>query len=186
MNVLTEYLSFLKEQSISDILYHGSYIQGLKYIEPKKSEDDIKYSKRVFGSESRMFGAIFAMPWRMIHLRNAVNCKSKDPKDMRNCDTWVIEITRRNMPWFRKPCSLYHIKANGWARPKVSQFMSIFSSNYRDVALPEYYTFGKAKVVKEEKYKSIKECYQKNGVKFKYKGVSPNYKPSGRDALMGI
>ncbi len=181
--MITEYLSYLQEQTKDDILYHGSIHQGLKYIDPKESQYQIKYTKRVFGADNKTFGAIFAMPWKLLHLRNGVNCKSNNKADMRNCETWVIEITKRNIKKFRGPCSLYHLKADNWVRPKLSSFLSLFIGKYTNLALPEYYTFGRAKVVKEEKYKSIKECYIKNGVKFKYVGVTPNYKPSSYDVF---
>jgi len=176
MSLLSEYLYYIYEQNKDITLYHGSSKQGLKVIEPKRSEsDDIKYSPRVWASERKQFAAVFSLPWRLMYLKG-VNCKSKKITDMMDCETWDIEINRRNIWDFHQPCSIYYVKASNWFRPKISAFKSIFSDKYRANALPEHYTFGKVRVIKEEKYKTVKECYKKNKIKFHYEGVSSNYK----------
>jgi hypothetical protein len=156
--MIKEYLEYIQEAKYTvkpkEVLYHATLKQGLKQITP--SSDNIFNNNVVWGSWYRPYAAMFAMPMRVTGYAG-VSCNDSKPNQ---CEYWVAEITSKNKQFLRKPCSLYSIRPidSVWERPTKD------IKGVRASALPGAATSGICEVVKEEKYKTVLDCLQKNKV----------------------
>jgi hypothetical protein len=158
----------LNEMKNLDVLYHGSYTQNLKKISPKNSGEGslVKYPSRVYASNDKRFASIWCIPWSFLKTEGI---KCKDPRNYRTCENWKVFITHFSKWWFDRPCSVYAVTSpTRWIRPKYK--------GDKALKLLEYYTESTVTVIKEVKYRSIKECYIKNNIKFEYKGITADHK----------
>ncbi|MCK5609497.1 hypothetical protein KAR91_46920 [Candidatus Pacearchaeota archaeon] len=156
--MIDEYLKYIQEAKYvvkpNEVLFHGSLQQGLKILSPSK--DNIFNENVVWGSWYRPYAAMFALPQRLTNYAG-IDCDDMK-KDL--CDYWTAEITKKNKKFLKNPCSLYSIRPINsiWKRPTKN------IRGVKSVILPGAATTGKCEVVKEEKYKSVLDCLQKNKV----------------------
>jgi len=146
--MINSYLKYIQEKweppikdGESGILYHGSPTQNLKIIDPKKSDKQRMPNERdygkIYGSWDKRFAAMF------VHNESF---RGSDRND------WTV-IMRYETNSLNKPCSIYTIKSN-WYKPKGKNLG------------PELYSKKICKVITETKYKSVKECWKQNKIKF--------------------
>ena len=193
MESIDKYLQYLNERrsSVSDntIMFHGSRIQGLKVIHPRKWVDAIKkeHKRTIWASWDRSFAAMFCINWRE-NIRNITigsswgwhttlpdrvpeQCYYIDSlnkrvgnyercKKIRENDHWLVTVPTRYKYLLKQPCSLYFVKGKNWVVPQREH-------NLYDYEWPEAYSKKPAKVIKEIKYSSVEEAYKKNNIELK-------------------
>ena len=190
MESIDKYLQYLNERrsSVSDnaIMYHGSKIQGLKFIDPSKWVDAVKeeHMETIWASWDKSFASMFCIDWRKnikdiaittnwgwvttLPDREPESCYSVEQlnkeygkyeycKKIKDNKHWLVAVPTRYKYLLKAPCSLYMIKGEDWVIPKKEH-------NLYDFEWPEAYSKKPAKVIKEIKYNSVEEAYKKNGV----------------------
>jgi len=187
--LVENYLKILNERrsrvADSAIMYHGSKIQNLKVIDPEKWIDYYleEHKGAIWASWDKGFAAMFCINWRKntkdisistdivyyTSLRdidekfcwgsiklNKIDNKEHCIEALKN-PSWMVVVPTRYKSLVMQPCSLYLIKSKNWVVPqKVSGYPWEW---------PEAYTKEPGQVIKEIKYTSVKEAYEKNGVK---------------------
>jgi hypothetical protein len=144
-------------------LYHGTLQTGLKTIDPMFIYHKLSPEPVVWASWYRPFAAMFALPMTKTNFE----CVDYSEEHKNVCRYWVAIITKANEKYLSMPCSLYLIKPmhSVWKRPTKEQWHQW---------LPEAYTEGPCKVIKEARYRTVRECFEENNVAIIYnKKVSP-------------
>jgi len=192
--VIDNYLKLLTEGRPKDkrppsvrknqILFHGSPVQNLKDIDPKKWRDALlkEHMNAIWASWDRTFAAMFCINWRkdFYHITIGTDISfysdlsMSDPeycwgwkeadKDNPNClkmidsPQWMVTIHPKYVKYLTKPCSLYLVKGEEW---KIQNKVPGYNWQF-----PEVYSKEPATVIKEIKYKNVMEAYRQNGVKY--------------------
>ena len=152
------YLEYIQEAKYTvkpkETLFHGSLQQGLKILNPRR--DNIFNDNVVWGSWYRPYAAMFALPMKYTNFQG-IDCADSKPG---HCNYWIAEITNENKKFLKKACSVYSIKPieSVWKRP-TKNIKGVKAS-----VLPGAVTVSKCEVVKEDKYKTVLDCLQKNKV----------------------
>ena len=120
------------------MLFHGSSIQNLKFIQPSKINTD----SYIFSTPSIIFAAIHCISggWRVAKFDS--NLK--------------VKINRSDVHLLNKPCSIYQIDSR----------YSKLDKDFNLSNIKQYISHDRVKVLKEIKYSSVRECWMKNGVNY--------------------
>jgi hypothetical protein len=147
---MNEYMRFLTEGTRVQKFYHASPDQGLKVLDPTKTQSThLKEIKPyVYVSDSRAYAAGFCFQW-------SDNEGFQHGSNSKMGDDWIIKIPRRFADRLKTSCSLYTITDNG--------FRKVYS-----VPTPEFYKSGRVRIAKEEKYKTALDCLKDNRVTVKF------------------
>ena len=143
---LTEHI--LNELLIPSTLYHASPNQGLKLIDPSKTESThLKVMKAyVYGTDDKSYSAGFSFNWSS---RDGFKYGQDGPED-----PWLLQIPRKYINKLKLPCSIYELDTKGFKK-------------LPNATTPEYYNVNIVRVLKEEKYRTVKDCLDSNEVKIK-------------------
>jgi len=136
--------------------FHGSVTQNLKVLTPQM--DPMLKRKVVWASYYRPYAAIFTLPWKDTNFLGS-RC---DP----DCQYWIAEVSKNNKAYINKPCSIYIIEPvrTSWDKPKMGMKRAGNKIYNIGKEVPDAFTIGVCKVIKEFKYKNVLECYMKNQV----------------------
>jgi len=137
--------SYLLEIQTPKILYHASQHQGLKYLEAKYTQSThLKtLSPAIYATDDKSYAAGFCFNW---------NSNEGFSYGSENFGQWELQIPKRYKHKLDIPCSIYEISSNG--------FKKVYG-----VSTPEFESRSTVKVLKEEKYKTARECLEQNNVK---------------------
>jgi hypothetical protein len=198
--IVENYLKMLNERRSkvgdSAILYHGSRIQNLKVIDPEKWVDAllVEHVATIWASWDKKFASMFCIDWRKniedIFIGTDIgfyrNLRGDDERhcyytaglnkeynrshcfELEKNPSWMVVVPTRYKQILTRPCSLYLIKGKNWIVPK--KIHGTYPWDW-----PEAYSKEPAEVIKEIKYSSVTEAYEKNNVKLL---VENNYKNS--------
>jgi len=192
--VIDNYLKLLTEGTPKDkrpasiqknqILFHGSIIQNLKVIDPRKWKDALlkEHIKAIWASWDRTFAAMFCINWRKdfyhitigtdwgfyfeLPVKDEQSCfswgefdNSEKPhcKESESNPKWMVVVHPKYVKYLTKPCSLYLIKGENW---KIQGKEPGYNWEW-----PEVYSKEPAEVIKEIKYPTVSDAYRRNGVK---------------------
>jgi hypothetical protein len=118
-------------------LYHCSYQQNLKQLDPTKVESSHIPDKTpsVYATNDKSYASGFCFPYSddMGIVFGSVN---KGP--------WTLKIPRRHLHLLNKPCSMYEVSP--------STFKNL------NISVPEFISYSKVKVLDELKFRTGKEC----------------------------
>jgi hypothetical protein len=164
MNIVDKYLSHLNEgrnenwyYSRGSNFFHGSLTQNLKMINAQM--DPAIKKPVVWGSYYRPFAAAFVLPYRQSRIAGH-NC---DP----DCEYWIVEITKHTKKFLTKPCSLYTIQPvdGTWETPKKNMYVTADKTIITmGENAPGAYVQSNCTVIKEEKFRTVMQCFMKNMV----------------------
>jgi len=127
-------VSFLFE---SVRLYHCSYLQNLKVLDPSKVESTHDKNKRssIYASNDKSYASGFCFSW---------NEKMGIDFGNTNNGPWELSIPRKYLHLLNKPCSMYEVDS--------STFKNL------NVSVPEFISYSKVRVINEIKFRTGKEC----------------------------
>jgi len=143
--ILDKYLSEIQRNKI---MYHGSPHQNLKVIKIKDIE---KQSQRglknlIWGTPDKEYASMFCIPaTSSLGFRKGRYAGDKHR---------TFEVPKKYKHWLNRRCSIYEVDATPF-RKEPGRKSEDWISN-RDV-----------KVLREEKFKSVRECLKKQRVKIK-------------------
>ena len=115
-------------------IFHGSTVQGLKVLTPRKSFSYPELGPIVFATFYKPFAACFCIDWNDDDLRQGTN-----NHDYNDVSLWLIHDMD-----FSKPCSIYELVNDGSFKVLNNDPMQIYSPNT-------------IKVKKEEKFNDFEE-----------------------------
>lgn len=126
------------------ILYHASPTQGMKIIDPKKTQSGITKDrpKAVYASDNKSYAAGFCFNW---------NSSEGFVYGQVNRGPWELKVPPKYAQRLNQSCSLYIVE--------TKTFRSL------NISTPEYASKYKVKVISEEKYPTALMCMRKNGIK---------------------
>jgi len=135
------------------ILYHASPTQGMKVIDPKKTQSGITKDrpKDVYASNDKAYAAGFCFNWNSSEGFNYGKDRDRDP--------WELKVPPKYSQRLNSKCSIYTVE--------VDTFRDL------NISTPEYASKYKVKVLSEEKYPTALMCLRKNGVKVSILKRSP-------------
>lgn len=145
MNLLENYLH---EISRAKKIYHASPHQNLKVIKIREAE---KQSQRglknlIWGTPDKEYASMFCIPaTSSLGFRKGIY-----PGDKHR----TFEIPKKYLSWLDRKCSIYELDPSTF-KPESGRQTQDWISNVD------------AKVLREEKYNSARECLEKNNVKIR-------------------
>jgi len=144
INIVRE--NYLLEIQIPPILYHSSSKQGLKYLDPAETQSThLKHLKNyVYASDEKSYSAAFCFEWHSVE-------GFKYGKEDKTSPNWVLQIPKRFEERLKQKCSLYYVSSKG--------FKKVYGAT-----TPEFVSKEKVEIIKEERYKSARDCLEKNNV----------------------
>ena len=119
-------------------LYHCSYLQNLKFLDPTKVESthDKDRKPSIYATNDKSYAAGFCFKW---------NDSMGIDYGNDNNGPWTLWIPRKHLHLLNNPCSMYEIDS--------STFKKI-----PNISVPEFVGYSKVKVLKETKFRTGKEC----------------------------
>jgi hypothetical protein len=129
-------------------LFHCSYLQNLKELNPIKVESVHINEKRpsVYASNDKSYASGFSFPW---------NDSLGIEFGRINNGPWTLEIPSKHLNLLDNPCSMYEIDP--------STFKKL------DINVPEFISYSKVRVISEVKFKTAKDCMNHFNVVIKVK-----------------
>jgi hypothetical protein len=145
--MLKEYLKYIQEVKISNKLYHASTDQNLKELDPEKTKSThLKRLKSyVYATDDKSYAAGFT--YKQV---KRVGFKYGSV----NYGPWTIEIPKKYLYTLNNKCSICEVETKSFKKAYGTK-------------TPEFISKKTVKIINEEKYKTAKECMEKNGVVIK-------------------
>jgi len=154
MTYLYDLIESISGHNNEKFLYHASSIQNLKFLKKEYNTSNIETNsekKWIYAGPKKMIAA-FSFPW-VDSMGITYTGSGKDLETR----IYTITIPRRFVNLISKPCSIYTIDKKSFVLTK---------GGLRD----EYRSSRESiKILFEEKYKSAKECMEKNNIIIKIK-----------------
>ncbi len=150
--ILENYLQYIQESIKPNILYHGSSFQNLKIIDPEHniSKHDMEAkTKWIYAGDTKLIASAFTFFWyddMGIHFGGSGTSPTNK--------VWTFKIPKKLIPLMNKPCSIYTVSGKDFIEAESG-------------LKGEFITTKKIKVLKEDKYRSSKECMLKHNIKIK-------------------
>lgn len=147
---MNNYLNFLTEGSPHRTFFHASPTQGLRFLDPKETKSThLKTVKSyVYVTDDPTYAAGFSFEW-------SNNEGFRFGSNSEDVGDWYIVIPNKYKNRLKTPCSMYHIKDQG--------FRKVYNMN-----TPEWYSKTRVRIFKEEKFKRAIDCMHKYNVDIKY------------------
>lgn len=139
---------FLREIQKPQKMYHASPHQNLKVIKVREAE---KQSQRglknfIWGTPDKEYASMFCIPaTSSLGFR-----KGKYAGDKHR----TFEIPRKYVHWLKKPCSIYEVDPINFKKESGRK-------------TPDWISNKDVRVLKEEKFKTAKECLESQNVNIK-------------------
>ncbi len=145
------YLRFLTEGQAPNMFYHASPTQGLNFLDPRKTTSTHLANSKpyVYVTDDPTYAAGFSFEW-------SNNEGFRFGSNSEDFGDWFIEIPSKYKSRLSAPCSMYHIRNQG--------FRKVYGAG-----TPEWYSKSRVAIFKEEKFRRAIDCMNKYNVQIKFR-----------------